>query len=148
MKIQGSDQRYPNRQEVRRFGSQCCTQNNALTTSKLAFLSMVLASSGAFSPTLSPLRTNQLCISKSTLRQARHNEISAKAMTNLLKKDRLPFESEADIGDGVSVHAGDPARQSWLGWMQAGKPRGVAEVKMREAAELGGLPRNYRYSSR
>mmetsp|Transcript_40909 Transcript_40909/g.75678 ORF Transcript_40909/g.75678 Transcript_40909/m.75678 type:complete len:555 (-) Transcript_40909:6-1670(-) len=44
----------------------------------------------------------------------------------------------------------------WLRWMTGGKrsadgasgPRGVADVKMREAAELGGLPRSDRYSSR
>ena len=55
------------------------------------------------------------------------------------------------------------AREGWLRWMKGGKPvdrpdqkdggyrprkRGVGDVKMREAAELGGLPRSDRYSSR
>jgi hypothetical protein len=36
----------------------------------------------------------------------------------------------------------------WLSWMTRGKSKGVSEVKMREAAELGGVPRSDRYSSR
>jgi len=37
---------------------------------------------------------------------------------------------------------------NWLLWMISGKRRGVGEIKMREAAELGGLPRPDRYSAR
>lgn len=38
--------------------------------------------------------------------------------------------------------------RSWLRWLAGGNPRGAEEVKMREAAELGGVPRSDRYSSR
>jgi len=41
----------------------------------------------------------------------------------------------------------DP-KTSWLRWMIGGKPRGTNKVIMREAEELGGLPRSARYSSR
>ena len=132
--------------------------NSAISLHSLALISAFLASSSlAFSPVLSTsLRTNNnlLLVGRVTsssyapLYQARQNEFSTKALANLMKKDRLPFESEADIGDGISAHAGDPARQSWLRWMRAGTPRGSAEVKMREAWELGGVPRSDRYSSR
>ncbi len=48
-------------------------------------------------------------------------------------------EREAD-GDNLSP---------WLKWMTTGgKPRESAKVKMREAVELGGIPRSDRYSSR
>jgi len=38
-------------------------------------------------------------------------------------------------------------KSSWLGWMSGGKPRGTSDMKLREAEELGGIPRNDRYSS-
>ncbi|KAL7557991.1 hypothetical protein ACA910_000038 [Epithemia clementina (nom. ined.)] len=36
----------------------------------------------------------------------------------------------------------------WLRWIIGGKPRGTNKVILREAAELGGIPRSDRYSSR
>ena len=36
----------------------------------------------------------------------------------------------------------------WLSWMTGGTPRGVADVKMRDPEELGGVPRSDRYASR
>jgi len=36
----------------------------------------------------------------------------------------------------------------WLSWMTGGTPRGVADVKMRDPVELGGVPRSDRYASR
>jgi len=36
----------------------------------------------------------------------------------------------------------------WLSWMTGGTPRGVADVKMRDPVELGGLPRSDRYAAR
>ena len=38
--------------------------------------------------------------------------------------------------------------KSWLSWMTGGTPRGVADVKMRDPVELGGVPRSDRYASR
>ena len=64
-------------------------------------------------------------------------------LANLMKKDQLPSENEVPgpIGNRST-------RARWIGWMQAGTPRGADEVKMREASELGGVPRSDRYSSR
>lgn len=42
----------------------------------------------------------------------------------------------------------DDVKVSWLRWMMGGKPRGTNKVIMREAVELGGVPRSDRYSSR
>ena len=43
----------------------------------------------------------------------------------------------------------DPDDKSWLSWMQGGRRgRGVGEIRLREAAELGGVARSDRYSSR
>lgn len=39
-------------------------------------------------------------------------------------------------------------RARWLQWMMGGKPRGTSKVILREAEELGGVPRSDRYSSR
>uniref|UniRef100_A0A7S3LDL3 Bestrophin homolog n=1 Tax=Amphora coffeiformis TaxID=265554 RepID=A0A7S3LDL3_9STRA len=39
-------------------------------------------------------------------------------------------------------------RARWMQWMMGGKPRGTSKVILREAEELGGVPRNDRYSSR
>jgi hypothetical protein len=36
----------------------------------------------------------------------------------------------------------------WLGFLSKGKKKGVSDVKLREAEELGGVPRSDRYSSR
>jgi hypothetical protein len=36
----------------------------------------------------------------------------------------------------------------WLSWMTGGTPRGVADVKMRDPVELGGLPHSDRYAAR
>ena len=51
---------------------------------------------------------------------------------NILKK-KAPVEEE-DSG--------------WLTWMVSGRKRGSADIKMREAVELGGVPRSERYSSK
>lgn len=78
--------------------------------------------------------------------------MSPNALAKLMKKDRLPFEAESEVGkmeDTTSGQpSGDPAKASWIGWMRAGKPRGVDEIKMREAIQLGGVPRSDRYSSK
>lgn len=43
----------------------------------------------------------------------------------------------------------DPDDKSWLSWMQGGRRgRGVGEIRLREAEELGGVARSDRYSSR
>ena len=39
-------------------------------------------------------------------------------------------------------------RARWIRWMIGGKPRGTNKVILREAVELGGVPRSDRYSSR
>ena len=39
-------------------------------------------------------------------------------------------------------------RTRWLQWMTGGRPRGTSRVILREAEELGGVPRSDRYSSR
>ena len=39
-------------------------------------------------------------------------------------------------------------RARWLQWMMGGRPRGTSKVILREAEELGGVPRSDRYSSR
>jgi predicted membrane chloride channel (bestrophin family) len=54
------------------------------------------------------------------------------------------FFSKADDED---VDA-DEAASSWLSWMRGGKPRGTNQVRLREAAELGGVPRSDRYMSK
>ena len=80
-------------------------------------------------------------------------------LANLMKKDQLPSEAEVpgpignryySAGTSSSTSAGtvDSTRARWIGWMRAGTPRGADEVKMREASELGGVPRSDRYSSR
>ena len=38
--------------------------------------------------------------------------------------------------------------KGWLSWMKRGRKYGTSEIKMREAEELGGVPRSDRYSSR
>jgi hypothetical protein len=42
----------------------------------------------------------------------------------------------------------DDNASGWLSWMARGRKKGVSDVKMREAEELGGVPRSDRYSSR
>lgn len=42
----------------------------------------------------------------------------------------------------------DDNAAGWLSWMARGQKKGVSDVKMREAEELGGVPRSDRYSSR
>ena len=42
----------------------------------------------------------------------------------------------------------DDPEAGWLSWMTRGRKRGVSDVRMREAEELGGVPRSDRYSSR
>lgn len=78
---------------------------------------------------------------------------------------RLPFphrrwvQSSSRIGDLSSSSAGikdlvygdddgEEDRKKWLVWLVGGKPRGSSDIKMREAEDLGGVPRSDRYSSR
>ena len=42
----------------------------------------------------------------------------------------------------------DNQKDSWVGWLVTGKPRNTSKVYMREAVELGGVPRSDRYSSK
>lgn len=42
----------------------------------------------------------------------------------------------------------DDDKMGWLRWMRGGKPRGTHRVVLREAPELGGVPRSDRYSSK
>jgi len=81
-------------------------------------------------------------------KKSRKEFVSPKTLANLMKKDRLPFEVESPPGR-MDARAGmNPTKAMWMSWMRAGKPRGVEEIKMREAMELGGLPRSDRYSSK
>ena len=112
-------------------------------------VAVFLASCGsvaAFSP---PLRTPGSS-STSMLQAAarsRRDFVSPKYLANLMKKDRLPSEAEAELGRDTTGLPADPVKARWMRWMRAGTPRGVDEVKMREAWELGGVPRSDRYSS-
>ena len=50
---------------------------------------------------------------------------------------------------GENDEEGNSAARRWLGILSKGsKKKGVSDVKLREAEELGGLPRSDRYSSR
>ena len=68
------------------------------------------------------------------------------------KKSRVPatlggmagFFKRGKKADADAIEA----TTRWTAWMVAGKPRGVADIKMRDDADLGGLPRSDRYSSR
>ncbi|GKY99760.1 hypothetical protein MPSEU_000929900 [Mayamaea pseudoterrestris] len=51
-----------------------------------------------------------------------------------------------DLTDDVK-HSNDQ-KDSWIGWLLTGKPRGTSKVYMREAVELGGVARSERYSSK
>jgi predicted membrane chloride channel (bestrophin family) len=57
-------------------------------------------------------------------------------------------DQELNNDDGDSDDEVDSPRLKWLRWMTGGKPRGTNKVIMREAKELGGVPRSARYSSR
>lgn len=85
--------------------------------------------------------------------------MSPRKLANLMKRDTLPFEAEAEAKNNERTapdannsnntgKSSDPARARWMSWMRAGTPRGVEDIKMREARELGGVPRSDRYSSR
>jgi len=57
------------------------------------------------------------------------------------------FGGGAAAEDG-DEDGGDDPKARWLGWMKGGSTRGHNKVIMREAAELGGVPRAEMYSSR
>ena len=50
--------------------------------------------------------------------------------------------------DSDSSNDDEEESTRWLSWMTGGTPRGVADVKMRDPVELGGVPRSDRYASR
>jgi predicted membrane chloride channel (bestrophin family) len=72
--------------------------------------------------------------------QQQKKKTAAISSNNHNRISQQPIDEESDDED-------DP-KTSWLRWMIGGKPRGTSKVIMREAAELGGLPRSDRYSSR
>jgi predicted membrane chloride channel (bestrophin family) len=62
-----------------------------------------------------------------------------------LPSTRIDYmHSKSDEDDGEA----DEETSSWLSWMRGGKPRGTNQIRMREAAELGGVPRSDRYMSK
>lgn len=52
------------------------------------------------------------------------------------------------VEDTDDLIASDDPKAGWIGWLVTGKPRGTSKVLMREAVELGGVPRSERYSSK
>ena len=61
------------------------------------------------------------------------------------------FDDDNDNNDSTGsfdIFGSNQNVSPWLLWMTGGKPRDASKVKMREAAELGGIPRSDRYSSR
>jgi len=59
-----------------------------------------------------------------------------------------PFHELQDLMEGDANDDDTDPKKSWLRWMSGGKPRDSGDMKLREAEELGGVPRNDRYSSR
>jgi hypothetical protein len=153
-----------------------CTSIRTSVSSRRRLLSIAffLSSSGclAFSPASRPSTTTRHYqnLSHGTpprqLKAWKSDSLS-KTFAGYIKKDRFPDEGveEGQVGDdpdaGGAAKASwlkwmlsgrpkgvDHEKASWMSWMLSGQPRGVAEVKMREALELGGVPRMDRYSSR
>lgn len=123
----------------------------------MALVAIFLASSDcmAFSSVHHPLAgLKRLHITanrnRSTNLQERRKDFQTpKAWENFIKKERLPLDREV-ADERKNEEAKDPAKASWVGWMRTGSrgpSRGVSEVKLREAVELGGVPRSDRYSS-
>jgi hypothetical protein len=121
---------------------------------QVAMVAMFLASSEclAFSPTAPLGRPNYQFRTTTTtslllLRGRRRDTWESFVNKDLNFEEGGMFE-KLRIGKEKSK---DPEEKSnWMGWMQTGTrvPRGVAEVKMRDPLELGGIPRSDRYSSR
>lgn len=61
---------------------------------------------------------------------------------------RIPKPLPPLEGGGGEEEEDEDERTRWLQWMTGGRPRGTSKVILREAAELGGVPRSDRYSSR
>lgn len=147
-------------------------RTNVSSRRRLLSIAFFLSSSGclAFSPASLPYTTSCHYRPRGrppSQRKAWKGDSLPRSLADYIKKDRFPEEGveEGQLGD--DTNAGGPAKASWLKWMLSGRPkdvdhekaswmswmisgqpRGVAEVKMREALELGGVPRNDRYSSR
>lgn len=129
---------------------------NMQSTGCVAVVAMFLASSEciAFSPVLPAMvRTPAPGLHRMQSGDASWKERQNAFWENFIHKERQLFYkdhlSNSTTAEGEPRK--DPAKASWIGWMSAGTPRtprGVAEVKMREALELGGVPRSDRYSSR
>jgi predicted membrane chloride channel (bestrophin family) len=78
--------------------------------------------------------------------------LQAAAKQSTIVEDQQQETDDVELNDDESdsdeADSEEDSRSKWLRWMIGGKPRGTNKVIMREAKELGGVPRSARYSSR
>ncbi len=74
------------------------------------------------------------------LSSSQSNKISSTKMHMI---NYVQLFTDSDTSQDESIE-----NSRWLSWMTGGTPRGVADVKMRDPVELGGVPRSDRYASR
>ncbi|CAB9524292.1 UPF0187 protein [Seminavis robusta] len=113
---------------------------------RLAVLALFLSSSKclSFSPASYPTGFG----TQNRDNGVRHHGRYSFRLESKKKLPRLPKTIKIKKRDDKDRDDGDSVKSRWLGWMSSGRrSRGVAEVKMREAMELGGVPRSDRYSS-
>jgi hypothetical protein len=104
--------------------------------------------------------TLTLCLSMTTSAFAPHPVVSvtSRALAGLKQVNvEGDAKEESNIwvpwmtrGRKHGASEGDTKKEAngWVSWITRGRKPGASEIKMREAEELGGVPRTDRYSSR
>ncbi len=129
MALSSTDNQQRSRKRRALVSSYCCLVLAAI------YQTSQLESCSAFSP---------LFTSASPKASAKSLATSIPKRTILSLAPKTPKKTKKESEEDKNK---EEERRKWMSWLSTGKTRNAAEVRLREAEELGGVPRSDRYSA-